>query len=81
MGEWFFPRSPTGLYTKGRFELCGKQLHGWLSFMCDVKGSAITLKQKQQFILDIIVVSFGGTIYVKDSIVVNRWEEQSKLYR
>ena len=28
MGEWFFPRSPTGLYTKGKFELCEKQLHG-----------------------------------------------------
>ena len=31
MGESFFPRSPTGLYTKGKFELCEKQLHGWLS--------------------------------------------------
>ena len=47
MDEWFFPRSPTGLYTKGKFKLCEKQLHGWLSFMRDVKGSAITLKQKQ----------------------------------
>ena len=63
--------------------------------MCDVKGSAITLKQKQLFLLDfivisfggtiyvkdIIVISFGGTIYIKDSFVVNRSEEQSKLYR
>ena len=62
-GEWLFPRSRTGLYTKVSLNFLKNSLTVSCVSMKDVKGSAVTLKHKQLFIGHYGRISFGGTIY------------------